>query len=474
MSPASATVVYALLILGLFWLDRGQKARTSVALWIPLVWVSLACSRSLGQWMGLPPIDQSEQVLQGNPIDRWVYTGLLAVGLIVLVSRRRQVGKLLRANAPIILFFLYCAVSLLWSDYPDVAFKRWNKALGDLVMVLVILSDREPSAALKRLLARTTYVLIPLSILFIKYYPSLGRGYGPWGGKVQNFGVTMNKNTLGVICLVFGLGSLWRFLAAYQDRKCTGRTRQLIAHGVILGMVLWLLWMANSMTALSCFLMASALLLLANSRAVIRRPAVVHLVIAAMLSVSVSVLFLGVGPGVLQTMGRDPTLTDRTEIWRVILSMVQNPLLGTGFESFWLGPRLAKMWSIYWWHPQEAHNGYLEIFLQLGWIGVALLVVILVTGYRTVFGAWRSNVSTGSLLLAYFFAGLVFNFTEAGFFRMMAPAWIFFLFAITSVPEVPDPKILPSAQKVFQDTSSLICEPTLSTLTEGTVQRPRN
>ena len=67
-------------------------------------------------------------------------------------------------------------VSLLWSDFPDVAFKRWTKALGDLVMVLVVLSDREPISAVKRLFSRTEFLLIPLSVLLIKYYPTLGRG----------------------------------------------------------------------------------------------------------------------------------------------------------------------------------------------------------------------------------------------------------------------------------------------------------
>jgi len=434
MPPTIAAVVYSLFIVGLFWLDRDQKARTSLGLWVPVVWCLLACSRSVAQWLQAPAVGSPWEILEGSPIDRLVYTGLLAVGLIVLVSRGQRVGKFLRANALILLFFLYCAVSVLWSDYPDVAFKRWTKALGDLVMILIVLTDREPFDALKRFLTRMTYVLVPLSILFIKYYPLLGRGYGYWQGEVHFTGVTLNKNTLGVICLLFGLGAVWRFLAAYQDRQCPGRTRRLIVHSAVLCMVLWLFRMSNSMTSLSCFVMASTLLVLANSRAVIRRPAVVHLLIAAMLVVPISVLFLGVSPDALKTMGRDPTFTGRTELWGVLLTLVRNPVLGTGYESFWLGSRLEKLWSMYWWRPAEAHNGYLEVFLNLGWIGVAWLVVIIVTGYRTVYRAWRNNVSTGSLKLALFFTGLVFNFTEAAFFQMMTPAWIFFLFAITRVP----------------------------------------
>ncbi len=169
MPPAIATIVYSLLIPGLFWFDRDrdQDAQTSKALWIPVVWVSLACSRSPGQWLQMNAVPSPDQVLEGSPFDRLAYMLLLAAGLIVLVTRGQRVGKFLRANAVVLLFFLYCAVSFLWSDYPNVAFKRWTKALGDLVMVLIVLTDCKPTAALKRFLARTAYVLIPLSILFI-------------------------------------------------------------------------------------------------------------------------------------------------------------------------------------------------------------------------------------------------------------------------------------------------------------------
>ena len=135
-------------------------------------------------------------------------------------------------------------------------------------------------------------------------------------------------------------------------------------------MVLWLLWMAGSMTSTSCFVMAGALMLATSLGMVARRPWLVHAMVFAILAVSVGTLFLDLGSGIPYSIGRDPTLTGRTEIWRLVLGMAGNPLLGTGFESFWLGKRLEKMWSLYWWHPRESHNGYLEIYLSLGWLGL--------------------------------------------------------------------------------------------------------
>lgn len=451
MTPAVATLVCTIGILGLFWLDREPKARTSVALWIPAVWLSFVCSRSVSEWMEVgTPVRSAIQVLDGSPLDRLVFSCLLIVGIIVVISRTQQVGRLLRANGPILLFFLYCAVSILWSDYPGVAFKRWTKAVGDLVMVLIVLTDPEPLVAFRRLLARLAYVLIPLSILFIKYYPSLGMYYSPWGGPGMPTGITSNKNKLGAICLCLGLGALWRFLTAYQDPDRTGQTRRQVAQVIILMMVFWLLWIANSMTSLSCLLMASALLLVTNFRAVVRRPAVVHLLIVSMLAVSASVLFVGVSPDTLAAMGRDPTLTDRTKVWGSLFNLVQNPLWGTGFESYWLGPRLEKLWSVYWWRPSEAHNGYIEVYLNLGWIGVILLALVLVTGYRKVIAAYRRKMPLATLALAYFLVGLAYNFTEAAFFRMLTPVWVFLLFAIVHASTYSDHEIKASAQNMRQ------------------------
>jgi len=449
MTSHTATVTVALGIAGLFVLDRDGNAHTSKALWIPVVWLAVAASRMMGEWLaamgvvnGGAPIDSADQLLDGSPLDRFLLTMLLALGIVVLLGRRRSVGALLRANVPILIFFLYCGASTLWSDYTDVSFKRWVKALGDLAMLLIVLTDRNPFVAVKRLLTRVGFLLVPVSILLIKYYPDLGRGWSEWGGGFYK-GVASSKNELGGVCLLFGLGSAWRVVQALRGKgskiwiefpaRAVAIPRSLIAHGALLAMVIWLFWMANTVTAISCFLMASVLVMVTNIPALTRKPWRLHFLVTVMLSVSVCALFLGLGTGLVETMGRDPTLTGRTQIWHLVLSMTTNPLLGTGFESFWLGPRLQKIWSIYWWRPNEAHNAYIEVFLNLGWIGIALLAVLVTTGYQKVFNALRRDPDEGGLRLAYFVTALAYNCTESSI-RIMHPVWIFFLLATITVP----------------------------------------
>lgn len=440
MHTVVATLVFLGVIGGLFWLDRSKKSQTSTALFICLIWLSLAGSRSFGQWMGTlhggsvtdTASDESEYT-EGSPLDRLVYSGLLLTGLLVLVRRRQRVWKILRSNWPLAAFFLYCAVSVLWSDFPDVAFKRWVKALGDVVMVLIVLSEIDRYAAIKRLLAWTGFVLIPISILFIKFYPDFGRGYHPWTWTPYYTGVTTNKNELGRLCLVLGLGFVWRFLTALRMSRSRARTKQLAAFGACLGMTLWLFYMSDSMTSLSCFLLATGLMVGSTLRTVARKPWLVHVMVIAIIAASITTLFLDMGSGVLQSMGRDATLTGRTDIWKLVLGMAGNPFFGTGFESFWLGKRLEKMWSIYWWHPREAHDGYIEMYLNLGWLGIAMFGIVLVTGYRTVVSAFRRNVEEGKIRLAYFTIAVAYNFAESAF-GTLNPVWILFLLATISVP----------------------------------------
>lgn len=443
MPPPVATLVYAILILVLFQLDQDRKARTSKALWIPVVWMWLSGSRMVSGWLTalgfaapLWSADSPQSYVEGSPLDRLVFLGLTAAGFSVLVTRRRQVGAILRRNGPIVVFLCYCGLSALWSDYPDVTLKRWIKALGDFVMVLIVLTDADRLTAIKRMLSRIGFVLLPISILLIKYYGDLGRVFrhdtsgGDW--VPIYIGVTPDKNDLGMITLIFGLGAVWRTADLLWSKDVPDRRRHMIAQGALLGVAIWLLLMVHSVTAAVCFLSASAVLAATSMPRLARRPAAVHFLVVGLLSTSLFVIFIA--PALLPALGRDPTLTGRTKLWTDALALTPNALLGTGYESFWLGDRLEKMWSLYWWHPNEAHNGYLEVYLTLGWIGVALLAVIVVTGYRNAVAKFHRSPAIGRLALTYFVIALMYSFSEAAF-RMLTPVWIFFLVATVAIPE---------------------------------------
>jgi O-antigen ligase len=465
MPPFIATVIYAIVILGLFWLDRDREVRASKALWVPVAWVLLAGSRPVTVWfVAKDPNYPPERFLEANPTNEIIFSVLMLAALIVLVNRRTTVIKLLRANGAVLLFFLYCGISVLWSDYPGVAFRHWIRSLGDLVMILVVLTEADLSSAFKKLFTPPAFVFVPISILFIKYFPDLGRDYNEWTFVPTYRGVAINKNALGLACLVFGLASLWCFLAARQVQRGGRRTRQLVAHGAVLFMVMWLFWMSNSMTSLCCFLMAGGLMVITTLSRSARQPAVLHLLVAAVLCMPLIALFSGAGVGMVQSLGRDATLTGRTNIWKVVLSVSGSPLVGSGFESFWLPGRLEPIWAQTMHGLQEAHDGYLEVYLNLGWIGVMLLGVLVVRGYRNVVAAVRRDPSVGGLKLALFLTALAYNLTEAGF-KMMSLVWISFLLVTSATPEAVVEKVSPMFG--IEQISSAPTEPQLEQASSG-------
>src|SRR5262249_757699 len=83
MAPSLALLIFAAGIAGLLWIDRDQESKISPALWLPVIWLSLLCSRSVSQWLGASSVtDSGDQYVEGSPLDRNILTGFIVVGLI--------------------------------------------------------------------------------------------------------------------------------------------------------------------------------------------------------------------------------------------------------------------------------------------------------------------------------------------------------------------------------------------------------
>jgi len=435
MPPLIAAGTFVLLIMGLFRVDRDRQARTSRALWIPTAWLFLAACRPVSQWLGSgASIEAVDQALEGDSLERGIHLAFIAAATIILFKRGADVRILMRMNGPCLLFFAYCALSVVWSDYPGVSLRRWMKSVGDLMVVFVLLTERDRAMAIRQLLARFGFVLMPTSVLLVKYYPSLGVTYSRGGDVVRYVGVATDKNFLGLICLIAGLGCAWRLVEAFKIRRDQRNGRSMAAQAAVLVMAFWLFVRADSLTALAGFALATCVMVTISVPIVSRHRVLLHLIVVSVLFVAWAIVFLNLGGAELKgELGRDATLTERTVLWENLIGMTEHPLLGTGFESFWLGARLERLWQLHWWRPNEAHNGYLEVFLNLGWVGVGLLALLIVTSFRNVATAYRHDQSLGRLRAAIFVATIVYGLTEAAF-RLLNPLWILFLWASAAIP----------------------------------------
>ena len=448
MSGSLALSACALFILWLLAKERrATRERVSAAVWIPLAWLLILASKPVSAWLGQGVnLETTEDYLEGSPLDRMVFLALIVAGLAVLAKRRVNWQAFAQKNRWLCAYLLWLAVSATWSDYPFVSFKRWTKEFGNVVMVLVLLSEVEPVAAVKFIFTRCAYILIPLSVVFIRYYSDLGRYYDRWTGTVSYCGVTADKNQLGITLAVSALFLVQRFL----DARRPGQPGAARVRGNFPGLLLvalmtvYLFHLARCSTALFCALLGGAIVVGASFRAVRGRLKWIwNYAFAAAAILGLLQACFDVEGTILGALGRDETLTGRSDIWQLVLREEINPLIGTGYYTFWMGDRAQKFSDAtearYSFRLNEAHNGYLETYLNNGLIGVGFLVLMLVATGRKLRNSVLNDGAYGALRLAVFIATIAYNFSESMFSRL-SPIW--FAFLVVSI-EYPRRRALP-------------------------------
>jgi exopolysaccharide production protein ExoQ len=378
-------------------------------------------------------------VEEGSPLDAWFYFALIIAGFCVLANRQVRLSEVVSNNGWLIVFLLYCFISITWSDFPFIAFKRWLKILGHPIMALIVLTEPDPKEALIRLMKRCAYIVVPVSILFIKYYPELGRGFSPWGGAVCT-GITTDKNALGGDCLILGYFFFWYLLQTWRNERSRWRRNELwLIAGFSIG-IWWLFTQAHSATSSISLIVGILVLLFVGIRRINKNFIGTYMLAALVLLVAAEMMF-GLSGHMSENLGKGSELSGRTGLWTTLLGLHTNPILGTGFESFWLGKRLEQLEGIFYFVPNEAHNGYLETYLTLGIVGLFLMIGLFIATFRKIRLELFRDFEWGRYRLGFLAALILYNWTEAAF-KTLSPLWFVFYLIATDYPRI----LLASAQ----------------------------
>src|SRR4051794_21358193 len=99
-------------VAALFYLNRDNSVRNSKALWVPIIWLALIGSSPVSMWFGMTTPSSN---VDGSPVDAAVFAMLIVIGVIVLAVRRGKTGRILAVITPIIVYSLYCLISVTWS-----------------------------------------------------------------------------------------------------------------------------------------------------------------------------------------------------------------------------------------------------------------------------------------------------------------------------------------------------------------------
>jgi len=413
--------------------DIKESQKISRSFWIPFIWMLLSASKSFSFWL-FPSLQYTEasaiDYTEGSPLDRAVLASLMCFALVILFKRRKSFRFPLGENKWLYMLFVYALVSVSWSEYQGVSLKRWIRAIGDILMVLLILTENDEEETIERMFRRCIIILIPLSLVFIKYFRHIGVVYSYDGSEETWIGVTRHKNSLGEICAFFSIFLLWRMFKSWPKIKLIDGTLMLLTLFLLLGTP------SRSATSIGVFLLGSLLLIgvtyLTKDKKSIRKFLYLSMLFIIIIQgIFVTVLDKSLIPAFFSVAGRSATLTGRTDLWGELIKIgSQRPILGHGFGGFWLGNLTHNLWDIFSWQPTAGHNGYIDAFLDLGLVGLFLLVIFIIRSYKKMLNSIE-NKSISKLEITIFIMIVAHNVTES---TLMKPTqFLWFLFLLCSI-----------------------------------------
>jgi exopolysaccharide production protein ExoQ len=448
MPPRLALLVGLGFVAYAFWSDRKRDYPAIKDIFWPTLWYMVVSSRMVGVWLstwGVPLPSGGSDPTEGSQADRYFFVLLTIIGLRILARRGFSWQTCLSRNPWPTALLALMALSILWSDYPFVSFKRYIKILGSVVMALVVLSNERASEAMRTVLRRCLYVHLPMSIICIRYFRHIGVSFDWFGSSVLWQGISTSKNTLGQVAM---LGVLY---FSWEVARNWSRAGWRNLHVLYVFMGLYLLKGSDagmSMTSVSVCVFAMAIFYrlqsLRGSPERFRRftrlvaagvTALILLIVAHSIVLFREDSLFGY---VITKFGRDITLTDRTDIWTDVYAAAANDrLFGVGVGGFWIGREANIPWnSTKTWVLGQAHSGYVDTYLQLGLVGVVLLTVLLLTSIPRLLSTVDEQFDFACFRLTLLFTIAFVNITESTYLRGDHHLWLLFQMVVWVLPVV--------------------------------------
>lgn len=469
---ALAALALALIFaVSLIAIDCRRRRSLSIAVWIPTIVVMILGSRSVSQWLhgGTGYYQMMGNDAGTNPLDMIFFVGVIFSSLVVTLYRGIRWNRFFANNGALILFYSYFACSILWSGDPSGSFKRIVKDFGLVFVIGVIFTEKEPLEAMRAAYIRSACLMLPLSLVFIRWFPSYGRVYALDGSPTYT-GVTTQKNTLGEMALLYMMFIVWDYLEARKLKKATNKWKRVPwDHVLLMFMSLWLLRVSQSKTSLLCLIIGVFLMIRWKSLASkAMNIGIYSAALATPFLVFFSQQFSSVIAPLVAAVGRNMTFTGRANIWEQITLNTVNPLVGAGFYNFWGGPGGYKISLAMDTTVPNAHNGYIDMYLDGGFVGLALLLILLIATGRSFIRRSREMAANDyyvRICFAIVVVAIIHNLSESSFARI-GLLWFTILLAITKFPLKSTVKnlrrpVVPTAQDAFGSSERVLAGPTL-------------
>lgn len=351
-----------------------------------------------------------------TPTDQPVTTALFAliyIALILfLVKSRAAALRLMFTEKWLAALCAWAIASVAWSANPEDSLRHALALTGTTIAALYLGLHFEPKQQLK-LIAYAIGVGAVASALVIFAVPSVG--ITPDGMQ----GVYNLKNSLG---RMMSLGVLCFAMLTLSER------RRRVVSVVMFLLCCTLLVLSKSATALVVTVLMLALLpfrklLYLRTRQLLAAGAILIPLLAA-----AAFFIVQSSEDILQALGRNSSLTGRVPLWQLVLTSISDhPILGYGFTAFWNSWEGERVIDTVNWNTAvpHAHNGFLEVWLGLGLIGLALILISLSRNFVFALRIARSNRGveySWPLVLVVF--TVLYNVTENSLLTVNSLPWI--------------------------------------------------
>ncbi len=424
MPPQLALLLTSAFVLIVLTIEYRRSDITSAASWILSLWLAYSGSKGIGAFL-----DINTTIESGSLPDRYFLLSVGIVGILILFKRGFPLGAALKRNGLFVLILAYMLLSVVWAKAPGISFRRWGREIIALIMMCLLISEESPLKSFASAFKRAIYFYLPFSMLLIKYFSVYGRQYNRWTGELMWVGLASQKNGSALFCafsIIFLIWSLWQDLVNW--RMLESKLPPLVDI-FMLGLAIYLMMgpqrtLTYSATSFLSLLTGLIAMLILKQAAKKEKRLDKNIAAFALIFIIIGTFMplLGKIPikGLPQMLGRTETLTDRTEIWNSLLPYAQKHfILGYGYGGFWTTSLRTSIAS-------HAHNGYLDAILNLGIVGLILLIVFLIKIAGTCARLIDSESNIFLLFLAIVFMYLVHNMGEVslGDFQSLPSALI--------------------------------------------------
>lgn len=354
---------------------------------------------------------------------RLMRLGCSIVIVFLLSTRIRSILAVCKRSKLILLLPTLAFASVLWSQSPrHTVVDALNLSLTTLFAICLYL--RYPGERIVSFLTLGASVSLFLCLLSVLVFPSVGIDafqQDAWRG------IFGQRNYCAAACTLF-------LVVALHAR----------AHGIVERMIQWSVLIlapvfvvmsasrAGWIIALFAVALTFGLRLIARFRSLDRLLLLMVLTVPA----TMTVLFIfGHSTEILAAMDKDPTLTQRTIIWAQVLpSIAKHPLLGYGYSAFWTGLNGESMQTILTtgWMEGQAQDGYLDVILQLGIVGLIPLIVAFLRGFGRAVTALEKGMTNWAVLCSIVLIPIILieNIGESSLLEPLKIPWFYALIAL--------------------------------------------